>query len=49
VRERCELVRCKVGISHNPAESVRRADVEAAIEVMDRFLALLAEGQRKGA
>jgi allantoate deiminase len=42
------LVRCKEGISHNPAESVRREDVAAAMEVMDRFLALLAEGERSG-
>ena len=42
------FVRCERGISHNPAESVTREDVEAAIEVMDRFLALLAEGERSG-
>jgi allantoate deiminase len=42
------LVRCKEGISHNPAESVRREDVATAMEVMDRFLALLAEGERSG-
>ena len=40
------FVRCKEGISHNPAESVKREDVGAAIEVMGRFLALLAEGER---
>jgi allantoate deiminase len=32
------FVRCKEGISHNPAESVRRKDVEIAIGVMQRFL-----------
>lgn len=42
------FVRCKEGISHNPAESVRKQDVAAAIEVMSRFLALLAEGERSG-
>jgi allantoate deiminase len=42
------FVRCKEGISHNPAESVRREDAAAAIEVMDRFLALLAEHERSG-
>jgi len=42
------FVRCKEGISHNPAESVTKGDVGAAIEVMGRFLALLAEGERSG-
>jgi allantoate deiminase len=42
------FVRCKEGISHNPAESVTREDVAAAIEVMGRFLTLLAEGERSG-
>ncbi len=42
------FVRCKEGISHNPAESVKREDVGAAIEVMGRFLALLAESERSG-
>lgn len=37
------FVRCEEGISHNPAESVTREDVGTAIEVMGRFLALLAE------
>jgi allantoate deiminase len=37
------FVRCKGGISHNPAESVTSDDVGVAIGVMDRFLALLAE------
>ena len=40
------FVRCKGGISHNPAESVKKEDVGVAIEVMDRFLALLAQGER---
>lgn len=37
------FVRCKRGISHNPAESVEKEDVGVAIEVMDRFLRLMAE------
>jgi len=40
------FVRCRGGVSHSPAESVSEGDVAAAIEVTDRFLALLAEGQR---
>jgi allantoate deiminase len=36
------FVRCEGGISHNPAESVDVADVEAAIRVMTRFLERLA-------
>jgi allantoate deiminase len=40
------FVRCKGGISHNPAESVDQADVAVAIEVLGHFLTLLAEGQR---
>ena len=35
------FVRCKEGISHNPAESVEREDVGAAIEVMRNFLSLV--------
>jgi allantoate deiminase len=42
------FVRCEGGISHNPAESVKGEDVAAAIEVMDRFLALLAQDERSG-
>jgi allantoate deiminase len=42
------FVRCKEGISHNPAESVESEDVAAAIEVMGRFLTLLAEAERSG-
>jgi len=32
-------VRCKGGVSHNPAESVDAADVGVAIDVLGRFLA----------
>lgn len=39
------FVRCKGGISHNPAESVTLEDVAAAIEVMEQFLTLLAQRQ----
>ena len=42
------FVRCKEGISHNPAESVRREDVGVAIEVLSRFLTLLAQDERSG-
>jgi allantoate deiminase len=35
------FVRCKEGISHNPAESVKREDVGVAIEVMRNFLSLV--------
>lgn len=37
------FVRCKGGISHNPAESVTSADVGIAIDVLSRLLELLAE------
>jgi allantoate deiminase len=37
------FVRCEEGISHNPAESVAREDVEVAVGVMQRFLRLMAE------
>lgn len=37
------FVRCKGGVSHNPAESVTAADVAVALDVLERFLALLAE------
>jgi hypothetical protein len=40
------FVRCKEGISHNPAEAVTKEDVGAAIEVIGRFLTLLAESER---
>jgi allantoate deiminase len=39
------FVRCKGGISHNPAESVEVADVAVAIEVLSRFLELTAREQ----
>jgi allantoate deiminase len=41
------FVRCLGGVSHNPAESVTVEDVGVAIEVMDRFLKLLAETSRR--
>ena len=37
------FVRCKGGISHNPAESVKTADVAAAVEVLADFLQQLAK------
>ena len=37
------FVRCKGGISHNPAESVTPEDVGIAINVLERFLHLLSE------
>jgi len=36
------FVRCKDGVSHNPAESVAIADVGVAIDVLGRCLELLA-------
>jgi len=36
------FVRCKGGISHNPAESVTEGDVAVAIDVLGKFLELLA-------
>jgi allantoate deiminase len=39
------FVRCEEGISHNPAESVAKEDVGAAVEVMGRFLELVAESE----
>jgi allantoate deiminase len=36
------FVRCRGGISHNPAEAVQEADVAAAIAVLERFLLLTA-------
>jgi len=35
------FVRCRGGISHNPAESVTEADVAVALDVLSRFIALL--------
>lgn len=37
------FVRCKGGVSHNPAESVTTEDVAVAIDVVSRFMELLAE------
>ena len=37
------FVRCKDGVSHNPAESVEEADVAVTIDVMDRLLGLIVE------
>ncbi len=39
------FVRCAGGISHNPAEEVASADIEAAIEVLSTFLDRLAGAQ----
>jgi acetylornithine deacetylase/succinyl-diaminopimelate desuccinylase-like protein len=36
------FVRCKGGISHNPAESVTEDDIAVAIDVLSKFLELLA-------
>lgn len=36
------FIRCKGGVSHNPAESVTEADVAVAIDVLAKFLELLA-------
>jgi allantoate deiminase len=41
------FVRCKGGISHNPAESVKAADVGVAVEVLSDFILRLA-GKRSG-
>jgi allantoate deiminase len=40
------FVRCAGGISHHPAESVTAEDVAVAIDVLDRFLASLANQGR---
>ena len=37
------FVRCRGGISHNPAESVTAEDVSVSIDVLSRFLELLAK------
>ena len=37
------FVRCEDGISHNPAESVTKEDVEVAIEALNRFVRRVAE------
>jgi allantoate deiminase len=39
------FVRCKGGISHNPAESVTEQDVAVAIDVIGKFVELLAAGR----
>lgn len=39
------FVRCRGGISHNPAESVNREDVAVAIDAISHFLELLAENR----
>jgi allantoate deiminase len=38
------FVRCKGGVSHSPAESVALEDVAVAIEALERFMMLLADG-----
>ena len=35
------FVRCRAGISHNPAESVTVEDVDVALKVLERFILLL--------
>ncbi|MBA3423401.1 MAG: allantoate amidohydrolase [Rubrobacteraceae bacterium] len=40
------FVRCEGGVSHNPAESVEEEDVAVTIDVMDRFLGLVADERR---
>src|SRR4029077_14452471 len=37
------FVRCKGGVSHNPAESVTTEDVAVAIDVLSQFLDLLSK------
>jgi len=39
------FVRCKGGVSHNPAELVTEGDVAVAIDVVGKFLELLAAGR----
>ena len=43
------FVRCRDGISHNPAESVTCEDVAAAAAALDRFVDLLATAERAAA
>ncbi len=38
------FVRCKGGISHNPAESITREDVADALEALLRTLGALRDG-----
>ena len=37
------FVRCKGGVSHHPAESVKVQDVQVALGVMGDFVRLLAQ------
>jgi allantoate deiminase len=39
------FVRCRGGISHHPAEAVAAADVDVAINVLERFLQLLSKSE----
>lgn len=39
------FVRWKERISHNPEESVKREDVDVAIDTLSRFLSLVAAGK----
>lgn len=41
------FVRCRGGISHNPAEAVTQQDVAVAIDVLERFLYRLAEEEER--
>jgi allantoate deiminase len=43
------FMRCKDGISHNPAESVAKEDVGVVLDVLERFVVLVAEGERQTA
>jgi allantoate deiminase len=43
------FVRCKGGISHNPAESITAEDAAVAVEVLSRFVTLLKGSDRKAA
>jgi allantoate deiminase len=36
------FLRCREGISHNPAESIEETDVAAALDILDRFVLALA-------
>lgn len=38
------FVRCKGGVSHSPLESVEEDDVQVSIDVLSRFLELMAQG-----
>ncbi len=38
------FVRCKGGVSHNPAESILAQDADAAVRVLEEAILLLAEG-----